>query len=136
MTTRKHVTTEDIVNIIWSWPAGEIDNFKSTDDDLYMTYYVHAREDGTLVGPCNDYDMVFCADLWFWDYLDICCWEYYGTSREDMEAECDDEHFDLDYDVICEVLEDLDYWLFRELCEDLSCQVNDWLESLDEDEDE
>ena len=53
-----------------------------------------------------------------------------------METECDDKHFDLDYDVICIVLEDLDYWLFRELCEDLAAQVNEWLDSLDEEDED
>ena len=118
---RKHVTIEDIHEIISQTDAAYIDESKSDDEDLYMVYTVHACEDGTLVQHSEDCDKTFVDHLWFRDYKNVCC-------NEDFS--------DVGYCDICYVLEDLDRADFRELCEDLADQINDWLDSLDEDEEE
>ena len=133
---KRHVTIEDICKTICAGEAGYIDESKSDDEDLYMVYTVHACEDGTLVQHSEDCDKTFEDYLWFRDYKNVCCKVLFGRSREEMDDDDDEDLSDIGYCDICCALEDLDRDDFRELCEDLADQINDWLDSLDANEED
>ena len=102
----RHVTVEDIADIIAKYPACEL--VDGTDDRL--CYYKYACNDGTLVENWQPYDKCFTQDVWL----------------NEKWADVDIQGIYADF----ETLEDEDFY---SLCNDLAFQVNEWFDELNDD---
>lgn len=105
----KKLTKEQVFDALTSYPSVEFES--SNEDDWKVVYYLHIKEDGTIV------DSYWKADASFTDWIP--CRSYVDTVDEFGEID------------ICDY-ERMDFEPFAEVVEDLTNQANKWLASIED----
>lgn len=87
---------------------------ESRGEETQVVYYLHVKEDGTIIDCAQKSDMDFTSGIAYWDYADTL------EEFEDME-----DLFDGTY-------ENMTWEPFADVVEDLTDQANDWLEKVEQ----
>lgn len=105
----KKLTKEQVFEALASFSSVEFESLN--EDDWKAVYYLHIKEDGTIV------DSYWKADASFTDWIPRC--SYVDTVDEFGEID------------ICNY-ERMDFKPFAEVVEDLTNQANEWLASTED----
>lgn len=89
--------------------------FEGLGEQTTVRYYLHVKEDGTIVDDYQKADATFVEDIPYWCYADTV------EEFENME-----DLFEPKY-------ESMDWEPFADVVEDLTDQANEWLAEIEED---
>ena len=104
----KKLTKEQVFEALASFSSVEFESLN--EDDWKAVYYLHIKEDGTIV------DSYWKADASFTDWIPR--WSYVDTVDDFGEID------------ICDY-ERMDFKPFAEVVEDLTNQANEWLANIE-----
>lgn len=111
----KKLTKEQVSSALMLPNSAEVE---SRGEETQVVYYLHVKEDGTIVNGTLDgaqkSDMDFTSGIAYWDYADTL------EEFEDIE-----DLFDGTY-------ENMTWEPFADVVEDLTDQANDWLEKVEQ----
>ena len=111
----KKITEKEVYDALVDYPSVEIDGLGEYEDDVKALYYLHMKEDGTIVNNTVDADVDFIEFIWY-----------------DAYAETVDEFREIDlYDY-----ERPDFEPFMRVVRDLTSDANEWLEHHEKEEDD
>lgn len=111
----KKITEKEVYDALVDYPSVEIDGLGEYKDDVKALYYLHMKEDGTIVDNTVDADVDFIEFIWY-----------------DAYAETVDEFREIDlYDY-----ERPDFEPFMHVVRDLTSDANEWLEHHEKEEDD
>ena len=92
--------------------------FEGLGEQTTVRYYLHVKEDGTIVDDYSKADATFVEDIPYWCYADTL------EEFENMEDLFDDTY------------ENMAWEPFAEVVEDLTNDANEWLAEIEEEEED
>ena len=92
--------------------------FEGLGEQTTVRYYLHVKEDGTIVDDYSKADATFVEDIPYWCYADTL------EEFEEMEDLFDDTY------------ENMAWEPFAEVVEDLTNDANEWLAEIEEEEED
>lgn len=108
----KKLTKEQVFEALVDNVSAEVEN---RGEETRVVYYLHVKEDGTIIDCYQKADADFSTWIPYWDYADTL------EEFEDMEDLFDSAH------------ESIDWEPFADVVEDLTDQANEWLEKVEQD---
>lgn len=111
----KKLTKEQVFKALFDNTSAEVEN---RGEETQVVYYLHVKEDGTIVDCIHKSDMDFTSGIAYWDYADTL------EEFEDME------------DLLDGTYEDMTWEPFADVVEDLTDQANEWLEKVEQEKEE
>lgn len=108
----KKLTKEQVFEALVDNVSAEVEN---RGEETRVVYYLHVKEDGTIIDCYQKADADFSTWIPYWDYADTL------EEFEDMEDLFDSAH------------ESIDWEPFADVVEDLTNQANEWLEKVEQD---
>ena len=111
----KKLTKEDVFNQLVDNTSAEVEGL---GEQTIVRYYLHVKEDGTIV---NDYQN---ADATFVEDIPYCCYADTLEEFEEMEDLFDDTY------------ENMAWEPFAEVVEDLTNDANEWLAEIEDEEED
>ena len=107
----KKLTKEEVFEQLVDTTSAEIEGL---GEETKVCYYLHVKEDGTIVDDYQKADATFVANTPYWRYADTL------EQFQNMEDLFDDAH------------ENMNWKPFKDVVEDLTSQANEWLEKGEE----
>lgn len=111
----KKLTTEQVFSALMLPTSAAVENL---GEETRAVYYLHVKEDGTIVDCAQKSDMDFTSGIAYWDYADTL------EEFEDMEELFDSAH------------ENMSWEPFADVVEDLTDQANEWLEKVEQEKEQ
>lgn len=109
----KKITEEEVYETLVDYPSLEIEGLD--EDDLKVVYYLHMKEDGTIVDCTQKSDVDFTDWIPYWDYVDTVD-EFRKTDIYDYER--------------------MDFKPFAQVVKNITQDANDWLEYHEKEEED
>lgn len=110
----KKLTKKQVSTVLMLPTSAVVENL---GEGTRVVYYLHVKEDGTVVDCAQKSDMDFTSGIAYWDYADTL------DEFEDMDME----------DLFDSAHENMSWEPFADVVEDLTDQANEWLEKVEQD---
>lgn len=113
----KKLTKEQVSTVLMLPTSAVVENL---GEGTRVVYYLHVKEDGTVVDCAQKSDMDFTSGIAYWDYADTL------EEFEDMDME----------DLFDSAHENMSWEPFADVVEDLTDQANEWLAKIEQEKEQ
>lgn len=111
----KKLTKEQVFEQLVDNASAELEGL---GEQTTMRYYLHVKEDGTIVNNYRNADATFVEDIPYWCYADTL-----------------EEFYDIE-DSFYDTYESMAWKPFAETVEDLTNDANEWLEEIEQEKEQ